>query len=208
MSDFDVSRIVPSTRDLLGAIHTRRKGLALVPHVEGDDEEAVAHEVARLDGLDVRAFALSDAGPLARAAATSTDATPSLCLAEATSAEDCQRARFYGADGVGVRFGEEPPLEKMAQSMRMMALGHATSIDDARAAVDAGARAVLFVGSVDDALAVGETIGPPVLVVAHVVPGVDRDSLRKLDGIVDAAVVPATLHRADDFEALLEELDS
>ena len=95
MSDFDVSRIVPSTRDLLAAIHTRRKGLALVPHIDGDDEEAVAAEVARLDGLDVRAFALSQAGVLARAAATSTNSTPSLCLAEATSAEDCQRCLLY-----------------------------------------------------------------------------------------------------------------
>lgn len=207
MSDFDVSRIVPSTRDLLAAIHTRRKGLALVPHIDGDDEEAVAAEVARLDGLDVRAFALSQAGVLARAAATSTNSTPSLCLAEATSAEDCQRARFYGADGVAVRYGVEPPLEKMAQSMRMMALGFARTPDEARSAVEAGARALLFAGTLDDALAVGAAIGTPTLVVASVLD-LDPDDLRKLSGIVDAAVIPSTVHRANTFEALLDELDS
>lgn len=207
MSDFDVARIVPSTRDLLGAIHTRRKGLALVPQVEGGDEDAVAREVARLDGMDVRAFALAEPGALARAAATSTSSTPSLCLAEATSAEDCQRARFFGADGVGVRFGGEPPLEKMAQSMRMMALGYATTRDEARAAVDAGARAVLLSASLDDALAVGEAIASPVLLVAHVAD-LEPEGLRALSGAVDAAVVPSTLHRGADFEALLDELDS
>ena len=207
MSDFDVSRIVPSTRDLLGAIHTRRKGLALIPHVRGDDEGAIAAEVARLDGLDVRAFALTDAGPLARVAATSTSSTPSLLLAEATSAEGCQRARFFGADGVGVHFGAEPPLEKMAQSMRMMALGYASTPDTAQAAVDAGARAVLFAGSLDDTLAVAAAVPAPTLLVAHV-SDLDTDGLRALVGQVDAAVVPPALHCADSFEALLDELDS
>lgn len=207
MSAFDVSRIVPSTRDLLSAIHTRRDGLALVCRIAPEGEDAIRTEVGRLDGLDVRAFAVDEPGEAARTVATSTSSTPCLSLSMANSAEACQRARFFGADGVGVVFGVEPPLEKVAQSMRLMALGFAESASEAERAVSAGARAVLFVGSLDEALATGEAVAAPTLVIARIAD-VDAAGLRRLSGKVDAAVVPTAVHRDPGFEALLEELDT
>jgi hypothetical protein len=199
MGDFDISRIVPSTRDLFGALATRRKALALLPICDGD--------AARLDALDVRAFTHAAIGDAMRQAAVSSSATPSLCVAEASSDELCQRARFFGADGVCVSAAAWSSLSKTAQSMRMMALAHVRDVDAAAAVVELGARALLIEGSLEAALRVGERVPSPTLVVAHV-PDADAATLRALAGCVDAATVAAHVHLDPDFSALLAELDS
>ncbi|MCA9626001.1 MAG: hypothetical protein KC731_43565 [Myxococcales bacterium] len=200
MGDFEVGRIVPSTRDLFGAVNTGRRGLALLPLIEEDAH--AADEVARLAALDVRGFAVERPGPLSLTVATSTTTTPLLCLERMATVEACQRGRFFGADGLALRAGSV--LRPTVQSMRMMALT-SVSPEEAAAAVADGARGLLVVGSREAVLALD--VPRPTLVIARV-EEIDADGLRELAGAVDAAVVPAAVHRAPRFSDLLEELDS
>jgi hypothetical protein len=146
-----------------------------------------------------------------RTAARSTLETPSLCLAALKSAVDCQRARFYGADGVCIEAEDESSwteLSKTARSMRMMPLCIASG-GDALARVEGwGARAVLLHASdVDDALESAKGASRTTVLVA-LIAGADGEALRALRGQLDAAVVPPAVHRAEGFASLLAELDS
>jgi hypothetical protein len=205
--DFDIARIVPSTRDLFGALATRRKGLALLPLIEGDPAGQTQLEVARLDEMDVRAFAHSAVGESLQQAATSSSSTPSLCFAVAPDADGCQRARFFGADGVCIPSASWADLSKTAQSMRMMAIGHAVDAEGAVAAQQVGARAIVIEAALEVVLAASKRLPSPTILIARLADA-DPETIRALSGHVDAAIVPADVHRSDAFEALLEALDS
>ncbi len=97
MQDVEVGAIVPSTRDLLQVVGTRRRSLALVALLPG---ERPAEEAARLAELNVSAFAGVEPGPAMELAARATKTVPSLCLATATDREHLLAARKAGADGV------------------------------------------------------------------------------------------------------------
>jgi hypothetical protein len=198
----DVGRIVPSTRDLFGALATRRKTLSLIPRIEHDE---VASEVARVAAVDVRAYAMPAADAQLQIAATSTKSTPALCLQPATTLEDCQRARFFGADGVVIAASDAASweaLSKAAQSMHMVALARATDLASAEQSVAWGARAVLIDGQTDLA-AIAASL-PKTILVAH---ASSVEALRSYVGVVDAAVLSEAIHASADFEALLDELD-
>lgn len=206
MIDFDVGRIVPSTRDLHAALHTRRSSLALVPLVDAED---VPVHATRLEQIDVRALAVAAASVALMHIARTTRATPLMCLADARTQEDCQRARFYGADGILVvadSDDEYKALSRVAQSMRMMVLGAARSPTDAMRLAGWGARAVVIRGSALDAVAASKALPTSCLLFACIAE-VDPDGLRALAGVVDAALVPASVHRSERVSALIAELD-
>jgi hypothetical protein len=208
VSDFDVSQIVPSMRDLSNAIATRRMSLALVPRVDGDD---VAHEVGRLDQLGVGAVAIAEVGEDLRTAARSTLETPTLSLSPAKSAEDCQRARFYGADGVCIEAVDEQAwttLSQTVRSMRMMPLCIVRSGGALTQAEAWGVRAVLIHAPDAEVALKSAASASRTTVVVVAIADADGDALRALRGQVDAAVVPPSLHRAEGFASLLAELDS
>lgn len=197
--DFDVSRIVPSTRDLFGAIATRRGGLALVPECDG------AEGAQRLDALDVRALAHLAGGSAMRQAVTATASLPMICVAPLDDVVACQRARFDGADGVCLR--DFDALAKTAQSMRMMAFAWAADPDVAATWVAKGARAVVLHAPFDVVRQAADRIPAPTLLVAHLTDP-SEEHLRGLSGTVDAAIVPRDIHASIGFEALLDALDS
>jgi len=198
---FDVARIVPSTRDMLAALAMRRSSLSMLPHVE----ERV--QVGRLDELGVRGLACDSADDKLQSIATASRDLPSLLLAPCSNATDCQRARFFGADGVCLAAGDEAEwqaLSQAARSMRMMPLARVINAETAAAAVQWGARA-LFVA----ANAVAELAGvidKPTIVVADA-RQLDVDALRSMNGKIDAAIVTSQVFTAPAFEALLDELD-
>src|SRR5262245_16175429 len=97
MQDVDVGSIVPSTRDLLQAVSTRRKNLALLGLIGA---ERPAEEAARLSDLNVSAFACLEPTPAMALAARATKTVPMLCLAPSAAREHFLAARQYGADGV------------------------------------------------------------------------------------------------------------
>ena len=204
MSDFDVGRIVPATRDLFGAIAMRRRGLALLPTVTGP-EDRVAAEVARLDGIDVRGLTCSDVGPIMQRAAQSSASLPMLSLTTITSVEAAQRARFHGADGVCVP-AASLELAKGAQSMRMLTLAAVASVAEAVALRDQGERAFFTEGDRDAVAAIAKVLPAPALLVAAV-SDLDVTAIRGLVGVVDALAVPSSVHAADGFEDLLDEVD-
>ena len=213
MSEFSISRIVPSTRALFDALSTRRKSLALIPRIESNTSDEVRRHARRLDNIDVRAFARSGADTATQDLARSTSSIPTLCTNEATSAEDCQRARFFGADGIVIRTessSDWQALSKTAQSMRMMAVGVVSSDETAALLLDRGARAILLrASSSAELLHLADATKGAALLIAHLVPdGLgDEEDLRALLGKVDAALVPETLHAGSGFEDLQDKLD-
>jgi indole-3-glycerol phosphate synthase len=144
-------------------------------------------------------------------AARTARALPALCLAPIAEVEGCQRARFFGADGVCLVASDESgwlQLSKAAQSMRLMVLAYVRDAEAAAAAVGWGARAVAVAADeVDVALAVAGQLPAPTILVAHV-RDCDEAGLCRLRGRVDAAVVPPAIHQKDAFEQLLDDLDS
>jgi len=202
----DVGRIVPSNRDLFGALATRRKTLSLIPRIEPNEATSeVAREVARVAALDVRAYAMPTADAQLQIAATSSKSTPALCLQPATTLGDCQRARFFGADGVVIAASDATgweTLSKAAQSMHMVALARATDLASAEQSVAWGARALLIEGQSEFA-AIAASL-PKTILVAH---ASSVEALRSYVGVVDAAVLSEAIHASADFEALLDELD-
>lgn len=213
MSEFSVSRIVPSTRDLFDALSTRRKSLALIPRIEGNTSEEVRQHAQRLDGFDVRAFARSAADVITQDLARSTSTIPTLCTSEITNAEDCQRARFFGADGIVIRADGNAnwqTLSKTAQSMRMMVVGLVTNEETATLLQKIGARAMLLrASSSAELLRLADTAKGASLLLADLLPdGLgDEEDLRALLGKVDAALVRETFHAGRSFECLQDELD-
>jgi hypothetical protein len=202
VSDFDVSRIVPSTRDFAAAVQTRRKGLALVPILEGDVE---AH-VKRLDDIDVRAFAIRESGEACMVAARTTESTPIALLTAVQDTEGCQRARFFGADCVELAADAFAEQHKTVQSMRMRPAARVHDVATAERAAADGALLMVVRADVDTVFAVADVVDRRVTLIADVA-GADAEAFKKLDGRVDAAIVPVEEHERDDFEALLDELD-
>jgi hypothetical protein len=221
----DVGTITPATRDLLQALSTRKKSLALAALL--DDEQRPEDEAARLDEIGAPAFAFAVAAESMQRAARSTKSVPALCLAPLRERQACLEARWFGADGVcidgALSADAWASLAGDARSTRMMALGFARDAVEATRAVAAGARGLLVAPS-PSAPAAGATgqgwagvlqvvdsvlaaVSRGTLVVVHV-EGADAELLRALRGRADAAVVPAAVHRGDAFAGLLAELES
>ncbi len=210
MQDVDVGTIVPSTRDLLQAITTRRRNLALIGVIDVRGEGA-ASEAARLAELNVSAFAtLAPALELA-IVSRATKTVPSLCLAAAGDREALLAARQCGADGVAIdaamALDAWDRLAKIARTMRMLPLALATDASGLAAAVKAGARAILLrAPSADAVLALAAAAPRGVTLVGHVEEA-DAGAVRALAGKVDAAVVPPSVHAAPSFAELVAEVD-
>jgi hypothetical protein len=203
----DVGSIVPSTRDLLQAIATRRKGLALVAQI---GEDRPAEEAARLDALDVPAFCFAEPGPAMQAAARATKTVPTLCLRPACAREDLLAARFYGADGVCI--DDKLPrdawdkLAKDARATRMLAIALGR---DAAAAAAAGARVLLArARSASELCALAAAAPRSMTLVGALEEAPDAAAIRALRGHIDALIVPPAVHAAPELAALLAELES
>jgi hypothetical protein len=218
MSEVDVSQIVPSTRDLLQVTTTRRRNLALIGEI---GPEGAAREAARLDAQNVSAFAFATAGGAMTDGARATRTVPSLCLEAAASREDCQRARFHGADGVCIDVRLPPEqwdaLAKVARGMRMLPLALVRSVEDVELAGKAGARALLLrAGSAAEVLEMAAKAARNVTLIADVAASeggargpssADTAALRSFLGRVDSAVVPSLVHAGAGFAELVAELD-
>lgn len=208
MLEFDAGSIVPSTRDLLQVIATKKKSLALIAAVGPDHP---AEDAVRLHDLNVSALAFAEPGPAMRLGATATKTVPSLCLLPVQDRDACLRARYHGADGVCVDaalpLDEWDKLAKHARSTRMLPLALVADVAGAEAAVKAGARAVLIRAASSEAvLEIAKTLPRALTVVAEIADA-DAAALRALLGGVDAAVVPPTLHTAPGFADLILEVD-
>jgi hypothetical protein len=218
MSEVDVRQIVPSTRDLLQVLSTRRRNLALVGEI---GPEGAAVEATRLDEANVSAFAFADAGDAMTDGARATKTVPSLCLGAVATREDCQRARFFGADGVCIDVALPPAewdaLAKIARAMRMLPLALVRTEADVELAMKAGARAlVLRADTAAAVLVLANRVPRTVTLVADVAQqdgasrlasAADAEALRALSGKVDSAVVPAAVHAAAGFADLVAEVD-
>ena len=208
MQDFDAAAIVPSTRDLLQVLATRRRSVALVGLL---DDARPAEEAARLHDLNVSAFAFKEAGAPMELAARATKTVPSLCLALAKDREACLRARYFGADGACVDAALPPAewdqLAKHVRTTRMLPLAFAKDMASAEAAITAGARAILIAEASAEALLAIARALPKNLTIVAWIEGADRAALATLAGHVDAAIVPPAVHRAPDFADLVAELD-
>ena len=218
MSDVDVAQIVPSTRDLLQVLATRKRNLALIGELTA---ESAGQEAARLHEANVSAFAFAAPGPAMTEGARATKTVPSLSLAQVASREDCQRARFHGADGVAIDVALSPAewdnLAKIARGMRMLPLGLVRGDADVELAGKVGARAIVIrAASADAVLALANKVPRSVTIVAdvateeagaRVASAADGAAIRALAGKVDSAVVPASVHAAAGFEDLVAEVD-
>jgi indole-3-glycerol phosphate synthase len=208
MLNIDVGSIVPSTRDLLQVIATRKKSLALVALL-GDARPA--EEAARLHELNVSALAFAEAGTSMQLAARATKTVPTLCLAPVTDRDGCLAARFHGADGVSID-GSMPlddwdKVAKIARTMRMIALASASTGPGVESAVKAGARALLLrAETAAEALALAAAAPRSLCVVAEIA-AVDLAGLRSLAGHVDAVIVPPSAHADRAFPEFVADVD-
>jgi indole-3-glycerol phosphate synthase len=208
MTQVDVGSIVPSTRDLLQVLSTRRKSTALVALLDAD---RAAEEAARLHELNVSAFALAEPGPAMSLCARATKTVPTLCLASAADREDFLRARFFGADGVcidaSLPLDEWDRRAKSARMTRMLPLALALDAAGVEGAIKAGAKALLVrAASAEELLALLGNVPRSMTLVAEIT-GADAAGLRKLKGLVDAALVPASVHTSAEMADLVAELD-
>jgi indole-3-glycerol phosphate synthase len=206
MADFVPGAIVPSARDLLRVLSTRRKTLALACVIDPQAPEADAR---RLDALNVPVFACSEPGPALQLAARATKSVPSLCLLPVTDDNACLAARYHGADGVciDVLSGLWDRLAQTAASMHMLPLALATDARGAAAAAAAGARALLLrAPGVEELIRIASSV-PNKLTVLAELQATDAHALRSLAGHVDAAVVPHAVHAAERFADLIAEVD-
>jgi hypothetical protein len=203
--DFAPERIVPSTRDLLRVLTTKRKSLALVALL---DEGDAAAEAERLDALDVAAFACSETGPAMAAAAAATRSPAMLALALATDVDACHRSRFFGADGVCLAPSSPwSELADAAKATRMVPIARVSSVAEAQQAAALGARAVVLLADEPTLFADAARVLPRNVTLVAWLAAPTAETLRVLLGVADAAIVPAALHRAADFADLLRELD-
>ncbi len=99
MLHVDAASIVPSTRDLLQVLATKRRSMALVGVI---GPEQPAEEAARLHDLNVSALAVAEPGAPMQLAARATKTVPMLLLPAAGDRDAFLAARYYGADGVCV----------------------------------------------------------------------------------------------------------
>lgn len=213
MAEIDVGAIVPSTRDLLQVVSTKRRSLALIAEV-GPTQPG--EEAARLYDMNLSAFAFAEPGEAMQLGARSTKTVPTLCLEAAGSREALLAARYYGADGVSIDAAlpadEWEKLAKIARTMRMLPLALASSPEAMKAAVDAGARALLVrAPSAAEVVSLASGVPRSMILVGQVTGAADQAAgaaaLRELAGQVDAAVVPPIVHTAAGFAKLVTELD-
>jgi hypothetical protein len=204
---FNIGTLVPSTRDLLQAVRTRRAGLALLPLLASEEP---AREALRSVESGVTALAMSEPGSAMEEAAAATR-VPMLCLRLVAAKEDYLAARAYGADAILLDPSVDPAaradLAKGARSTRMMALEVARDPAQAKRAADAGARALLLQGpdvAAIRALATG--LPSNITLLAWPERAAEAD-LRKLTGAVDAAVVGVDVYGVTGFERLVSELN-
>jgi hypothetical protein len=208
MTQVDVGSIVPSTRDLLQVLSTRRKSTALVALLDAD---RAAEEAARLHELNVSAFALAEPGPAFSLAARATKTVPVLSLASAADRDDFLRARFFGADGVcidaSLPLDEWDKRAKSARMTRMLPLALATDAAGVEGAIKAGAKALLVRAPSAEALLALIGPVPRSMTLVAEITGADAASLRLLKGHVDAALVPPSVHGSAEMADLVAELD-
>jgi hypothetical protein len=208
MHGVDVGSIVPSTRDLLQVLSTRRRSLALVGLLGGDRP---SEEAARLADLNVSAFAALAAGPALALAARATKTVPSLCLGAAGDRDALLAARQHGADGVcldaRLPLDTWDKLAKIARTMRMVPLALAVDGASLSAAIEAGARAVVLAArSAEEVVGLAAQAPRSLTLVGHV-DGADAAALRSLAGKVDAAIAPPAVHAEPGFGQLVADLD-
>jgi hypothetical protein len=210
MQDVDVGSIVPSTRDLLQVLSTRRRSLALLALIGADRP---AEEAGRLADLNVSAFATQAPGPALALAARATKTVPSLCLGAAADRDALLAARQFGADGVCIDarlpLDTWDKLAKIARTMRMVPLALAVDAQSLRAAIDAGARAALVSASVAEIVELAGIAPRTLTLVAHVAQAehADAAALRSLAGKVDAAIAPPSVHQSPSFAQLVADVD-
>lgn len=208
MPDFDAGSIVPSTRDLLQVISTRRKNMALVGLV---GSESPAEDALRLHELNISALAFAEAGPAMQEAARATRTVPSLCLSRVGDRDGALAARYHGADGVCIDallpLDDWDRLAKGARTMRMLPLALVEGPEGAEAVAKVGARAVLVRGASAEAVIASVASLPKTLTVVAEVLSADADALRRLVGHVDAVIVPPSVHTSAQLPALVAEVD-
>jgi hypothetical protein len=204
---FAVGAIVPSMRDFLQAIRTKRTGLALVPWLSVVD---AGREALRDVESGVTALAMSEPGlPMAEAAAATR--VPMLCLRAVTAKDDYLAARAYGADAIvlssSLDDAAHADLAKGSRSTRMMALDLATSETDVKRAVDAGTKGIVLQGGdAASVRALAAKVPSAVTLVAW--PGrATEEDIRSLVGAVDATIVGVDIYGATGFERLVSELN-
>ena len=200
----DIASIVPSVRDFLQAIATRRKRLALVPLVERADEARALAEAG------VTAFAVLAPSDGMRAVSSAIASAPLLSLAPVETEGDALTARAAGADAVILPAGADAArwdaLAKHVRTTRMAALGCATDRASAELCAKTAAKGVyLPVSGVAEVSAIMPVLGS--LRVIAKLPSADETTLRGLRGLVDAAIVESDLYLSTSFESLREELD-
>ena len=200
----DLASIVPSVRDFLQAIDSRRKRLALVPLVERADEARALGET----GLS--AFAMLAPSDGMRAVSAAIGSTPLISLSPITTDMDALTARAAGADAVIVPTGADAPswdaIAKNARTTRMAVLAAATDRASAELCAKTTAKGVyLPMSGVAEVTAVMRVLGS--MRVLAKLPSVDETALRALRGVVDAVIVESDLYLSTSFETLREELD-
>ena len=136
MLHVDAASIVPSTRDLLQVLATKRRSMALVGVI---GPEHPAEEAARLHDLNVSALAVAEPGAAMALAARATKTVPMLLLPAAGDRDAFLAARYYGADGVCVDaslpLDEWDKLARNARMTRMLPLALACDEASVEAAV-------------------------------------------------------------------------
>lgn len=208
MSDVDASTIVPSTRDLLQVIGTRRRNLALLGLISA---ERPAEEAARLADLNISAFACVEAGPAMAAVARATKTVPALCLDPASEKAHILAARQFGSDGVAIDgalpLDDWDRVAKIARSMRMLPIALARDPAGMDGSLKAGAKAILIRAASAAAVLDMAARAPRSLTLIGMVDDGDAAAVRALAGKVDAAVVPPQIHTSREFRDLVAEVD-
>ena len=208
MIDFDASSIVPSTRDLLQVLSTRRKSLAVVALI---GPEKPAEDAARLVDQNVSAFAFAEPGSAMQLGARASKTVPSLCLMPIEDKDGNLAARYWGADGVCIGIdqpeGEWDRLAKGARTMRMLPIASARDAEGFEAAVKAGARAILVRVASAEAFIEATKNAPRNVTIVAEIEGADADALRALVGKADAVIVPHAIHLSTGFESFVSEVD-
>jgi hypothetical protein len=200
----DIASIVPSVRDFLQAIGTRKKRLALVPLVERVDEAHMLGEAG------VTAFAVMAPSEGMRAVSAAIGSTPLLSLAPITTEREGLAARAAGADAVIIPMATDAKSwDTMAQNARltrMAALAGVTDVSTAEICAKTAAKGVyLELGSIAEVARAMKLLGSQRVLVK--LPSVDEAALRALRGVVDAVIVESDLYLSTSFESLREELD-
>jgi hypothetical protein len=200
----DIASIVPSVRDFLQAIDSRRKRLSLVPLVERVDEARALAEAG------VSAFAMLAPSDVMRAVSTAIGSTPLVSLSTIATDNDALVARAAGADAVIVPTGADAPswesMAKHGRATRMAVLAGVTDWSSAELCAKTTAKGVyLSVNETADVMSLMPLLSS--LRVLAKLPSVDEKTLRALRGAVDAVIVESDLYLSTSFESLREELD-